>query len=295
MSTFRKNAKSIAQLQASAAKLTAKTYEADARYWKPTLDKAKNGFAVIRFLPASDGEDAPWIQYFDHFFKGPTGKYYVEKSLTTFNKEDPAAEANSKIWNAGEAGVKKIRDEGRKRRQNFVANVLVVNDPAVPENNGKVFLFKFGKKIFDKIMDKLQPSFEGEVGVNVFDFDEGCNFKLKIRGTENGPNYDASEFEAPSPVAKTDDAMEAIYKSQYSLQAEISDDKFKSYEELSNILKSVIGNTDDVFLRSHGSGVEEVALTAPAKELPVAQSNIPFDADDDEDTVAFFNKVVNKR
>lgn len=211
-------------------------------FWQPTVDKANNGSAVIRFLPAPKGEELPWVRVWSHGFKGPTGKWYIQNSLTTIGKPDPVGELNSKLWNTGLESDKEIA-RTQKRKLAYIANILVVSDPGNPSNEGKVFLFKFGTKIFDKIKDAMNPEFDDEVAVNPFDFWEGANFKLKIRNVEGYRNYDKSEFAKPTEIADDDDDIEKIWSQAKSLQAWVAPDKFKSYEELQKILDSVLGNT----------------------------------------------------
>lgn len=206
----------------------------DDRYWKPETDKAGNGSAVIRFLPAPpvDGEDGlPWVKYWDHGFKGPNGLWYIEKSLTSLGQQDPASEYNSALWATGlEANKEIVRKQ--KRRLHYVANIYVVKDPKNPENEGKVFLYKFGVKIFEKIQSKIHPEFDDVVPLDPFDFWTGANFKLRIRKVEGYQNYDASEWEAPSPLLDNDKALEAIWKSEYSLKEIVDPSQFKSYDQL---------------------------------------------------------------
>ena len=186
----------IQKLVAASATNTEKKDYGDDRMWKPTVDKAGNGYAVIRFLPAAEGEDLPWVRYWDHGFKGSTGRWYIERSLTSIGQQDPVSELNSQLWNTGRDEDKEIARQ-RKRRLHHVSNILVVSDSANPENEGKVFLYEYGKKIMDKIMDVMQPQFADETPVNPFDFWGGANFKLKIRNVEGYRNYDKSEFDAP--------------------------------------------------------------------------------------------------
>ena len=172
----------------------------DDRFWKPTVDKAGNGYAVIRFLPAPQGEDLPWVRYWDHGFQGPSGLWYIENSLTSIGQNDPVSEMNSVLWNSGREEDKQTARD-RKRRLHYVSNIMVVSDPGNPDNEGKVFLYKFGKKIFDKIMDVMQPQFADEDPVNPFDFWEGANFKLKIQQVAGYRNYDKSEFANTSALS----------------------------------------------------------------------------------------------
>jgi hypothetical protein len=213
----------------------------DDRLWKPSVDKAGNGQAVLRFLPAPPGEELPWVRVYDHGFQGPTGKWYIENSLTTINKPDPLGELNSELWNSGIEANKEIARK-QKRRLSYISNVLVVKDPSNPENEGKVFLYKYGKKIFDKIKDVMQPTFEDEKPVNPFDLWEGANFKLRIRQVEGYRNYDKSEFDGNTPLDENEDKLEAIWKQTHSLAAFLDPSNFKSYDELKTKLNTVLGS-----------------------------------------------------
>ena len=212
---------------------------ADERLWKPELDKTGNGYAVIRFLPSPDGEDVPWAKLYSHAFQGPGG-WYIENSLTTTGGKDPVSDYNRELWNSGnEADKDTVRKQ--KRKLSYYSNIYVVKDQVNPQNEGKVFLFKYGKKIFDKVMEAMQPEFEDETPINPFDFWQGANFKLKIVKKDGYWNYDKSEFEAPSPLLEDDDALEALWKKQYSLTAVTAADQFKTYDVLEKRLKYVLG------------------------------------------------------
>ena len=212
---------------------------ADERFWKPEMDKTGVGSAIIRFLPAPEGEDLPWVKMYAHAFQG-NGGWYIENSLTTIGQKDPVSEYNRELWNSGSDKDKEtVRKQ--KRKLSYYSNIYVVKDPAHPENEGKVFLFKFGKKIFDKILNAMQPEFEDEEPINPFDFWGGANFRLKIRKVEGYWNYDKSEFDSPSPLFDDDDALEALWKKEYSLSAIVAPDQFKSYEDLEKRLKYVLG------------------------------------------------------
>ena len=212
----------------------------DDRLWKPELDKSGNGYAVIRFLPAPDGEELPWAKMYSHAFQG-LGGWYIENSLTTIGQKDPVSEHNRELWNSGnEADKETVRKQ--KRKLSYYANIYVVKDSANPSNEGQVFLYKFGKKIFDKIMEAMQPEFEDETPINPFDFWQGANFKLKIKKVAGYWNYDSSEFERPGALLDDDDALEAIWKKEYSLAALTAADQFKSYEDLKKRLEYVLGN-----------------------------------------------------
>jgi hypothetical protein len=267
---------------------TKKSYE-DTRFWKPTVDKAGNGMATIRFLPAPSGEDVPWVQVFSHSFQGSTGKWYIENSLTTLNKKDPVSEHNTVLWNSGIEANKEIARK-QKRKLNYIANVYVVKDPANPDNDGKVFLFKFGKKIFEKLNDLMNPEFEDETPVNPFDLWEGANFKLKIRKVEGYQNYDKSEFESPAPLSKDEDDLERIWKSEYTLNEFLSESNFKSYDELKTKLNLVLGldGSNDV-IEKPSQPVQR------AEKAKTVESSKPWveDADDDEG-LSYFEKLTEE-
>jgi len=275
----------------------------DDRFWKPTRDKSGNGYAVIRFLPAPEGEDLPWIRYWDHGFKGPTGLWYIENSLTSIGQQDPVSEMNSQLWNSGRDEDKAIARD-RKRRLHHVANVLVVSDPANPENEGKVFLYKFGKKIFDKIMDVMQPQFQDEDPINPFDFWDGADFKLKIRMFEGYPNYDKSEFSAQSQLFDGDETkLESVYNRLYNLQDFLDPKNYKSYDELKQKLMRVLGEEGQPLTTAESVTLSETASspsfqTAAAPEQQVAEQ--PTYGSDgssetsDDDTLSYFAGLAAK-
>jgi hypothetical protein len=212
----------------------------DDRLWKPEVDKTGNGYAVLRFLPAPEGEDIPWAKVYSHAFQGPGG-WYIENSLTTTGGKDPVSEYNRELWNSGNESDKDVVRK-QKRKLSYYANIYVVKDPTNPQNEGGVFLYKFGKKIFDKVMEAMQPEFEDETPINPFDFWQGANFKLKIVKKDGYWNYDKSEFDVISPLLDDDDALEALWKKQYSLAAVTAPDQFKSYDDLKKRLDYVLGN-----------------------------------------------------
>ena len=223
--------KILAAVESENAPVEKQSY-VDERLWKPELDKSGNGYAVIRFLPAPDGEDMPWAKLWNHAFQGPTGKWYIENSLTTLNGgKDPVSEYNSQLWNNGtDAGKDTARKQ--KRKLTYMSNIYVVKDPANPENEGRVFLYKYGKKIFDKLTAAMQPEFEDEEAIDPFDFWQGANFKLKAKNVAGYRNYDSSEFASTSQLLDDDDAMEAIWKKQSSLSEFTAADQFKDYDAL---------------------------------------------------------------
>jgi hypothetical protein len=267
----------------------------DDRIWKPTVDKAGNGYAVLRFLPAGEGQDLPWARYWDHGFKGPTGMWYIENSLTSIGQTDPLGELNSKLWNTGLEEDKETARK-QKRRLHYVVNALVVEDPSSPQNEGKVVLYKFGKKIFDKIMDVMQPSFADEKAVNPFDFWEGANFKLKIRQVEGYRNYDKSEFANPSALYESDEAkLETLYNSMHEL-SEFTDPKnYKTYDELKAKLAKVLGEESSM---GAPNMAQERQMNTPAPQ-PVMKAAEPVTAEevnlqDDDDTMSYFAKLANE-
>jgi len=263
----------------------------DDNFWKPTVDKAGNGYAVIRFLPAPGGEDLPWVRVFNHGFQGPGG-WYIENSLTTIGKKDPVSEHNSMLWNSGIESNKDIVRK-QKRRLTYISNIYVVSDPAAPENEGKVFLYKFGKKIFDKINDMMNPQFQDESPVNPFDLWEGANFKLKIRQLEGYRNYDKSEFDSVEPLLDDDNQLESIWKSEHSLQEFVSPSNFKSYEELQAKLNRVLGLDGGQQGNREGIAqtVEDVE-PAPTPRAAPAPAMASSDEDDD-DSMSFFEQLAN--
>jgi hypothetical protein len=256
---------------------------ADDRIWKPELDKSGNGYAVIRFLPAPNGEDVPWQRMFTHSFQGPGG-WYIENSLTTINKNDPVGEVNRRLWNTGSEADKETARR-QKRKLSYFTNIYVVADPKHPEHEGKVFLYKFGKKIFDKVMEAMQPQFDDEEAINPFDLWKGANFKLKIRKVDGYWNYDKSEFDAVSPLLDTDEALEKVYESEYPLKPFHEDSNFKSYSELKEKME-----------RTLGEAVDNRTAEQVASDMDVTES-APFDGGKPittgaSDTMDYFEKLA---
>ena len=270
----------------------------DERIWKPVMDKTGNGFAIIRFLPAPKGEELPWVKLWNHAFQGPTGQWYIENSLTTISQNDPVSELNTKFWNSGVESDKEIARK-QKRKLQYYSNIYVVKDSANPQNEGKVFLYRFGKKIFDKIMETMQPAFEDETPINPFDFWEGANFKLKLRKVDGYWNYDKSEFETPSALFDKDDELEKLWEKQYSLSEFTAPTNFKSYDELQTRLNTVlsgttkVGNVTDMQTGSAFDDSPSVATVVDTKEEPaptVSMSN----TEDDDDTMSYFEKLAEE-
>jgi hypothetical protein len=270
---------------------------ADNRIWKLTRDKAGNGSALIRFLPKLEGDDLPWVKLYTHGFQGPTGKWYIENSLTTINEEDPVSIDNSRLWNTGNEADKELA-RNRKRRLEYFSNIIVLEDPANPENNGKVFLFKFGKKIMDKIMDKFNPTFADDPKVNVFDLWEGANFKLRIRTVDGYPNYDQSIFADPSELLNGDETkLIEVVNQQHKLSEFLDRKNFKSFEELSRKFQSVT-NPDAPVVPNANTMTNSYAET-PIK--PQSTSNYtssstpatsPASNDDDADIMDYFKRIA---
>ena len=262
----------------------------DERIWKPVMDRSGNGFAVIRFLPAPEGEDLPWAKVWNHAFQGPTGQWYIENSLTTLGQNDPVSEMNSAYWNSGVESDKEIARK-QKRKLQYFSNILVVKDSANPENEGKVFLYRYGKKIFDKCMEAMQPAFEDETPLNPFDFWEGADFKLKLRTVEGYWNYDKSEFDSPSPLFDDDEKIEEVWKKQYSLADFTAPTNFKSYDELKNRLNMVLAGTTTVGTATKVMESEPVETVTVDTE-PVA--NVEVSSNEEDDTLSYFEKLADK-
>jgi len=259
----------------------------DDRLWKPELDKTGNGYAVLRFLPASNGEEMPWQRVWTHAFQDKGG-WFIENSLTTLNQKDPVSEENTRLWNTGIDSDKDIARK-RKRKLSYYANVYVVSDPKHPENEGQVRLYKFGKKIFDKITEAMQPAFEDEQAINPFDFWKGANFKLKIRKVDGYWNYDKSEFEGVTPLKESDDDIKAIWEKQYPLKPFVDPSNFKTYDELKEKLNRVITGTQST------ATVDSVDLppqTTTAVEMPKVSESAPVS--DDDDTLSYFSKLADE-
>ena len=287
---LKKKSGSFEKLQAELEKTNNPvTSFADDRFWKPELDKSGNGYAVIRFLPQPTGEDLPWVRIWSHAFKGPGG-WYIENSLTTLNKKDPVSEYNTELWNSG---LESDKETARKQKRilKYYSNILVVNDPKHPENEGKVFLYRYGKKIFDKLTEAMSPQFEDDTALNPFDFWEGANFKLKVRKVDGYWNYDKSEFEGTSAMLDGDDAkLEEVYGKLHSLKKFLEEDNFKPYDEIRSKLNRVLtgsgvqGTVEKFTPTPKTESVAPVTPTAPAGEET---------GEDEEDTLSYFAKLAD--
>ena len=281
------------ELEKVTSPTTNQNSSSDDRFWKPELDKTGNGYAVIRFLPAVEGEELPWARVWSHAFQGPGG-WYIENSLTTLGQKDPVSEENSKLWNTGSEADKEIARK-RKRKLSYFTNIVVVSDPAHPENEGRTFLYKFGKKIFDKITEAMKPEFADEKAINPFDFWEGANFKLKIRKVDGYWNYDKSEFEGPSRVKDSDEQIEELWKKQLPLKEFSATTNYKSYDDLKAKFEKVVYGTGKT------TTADEIDIPpVSAVEVPVSEPKVsePPQSDtspsnDEDDTMNYFSKLVN--
>jgi hypothetical protein len=269
----------------------------DDRFWYPDVDKTGNGYAVVRFLPASKNEDVPFVRVFTHGFKGPSGQWYIENSLTTLGKDDPVSEYNTQLWNSTTDDKSPARKQARdqKRKLTYISNVYVVKDPAKPENEGKVFLFRYGKKIFDKLNEAMHPQFADEKPLNPFDLWEGANFKIKIRQVEGYRNYDKSEFDERGPLLNDESELERVYNQEYALQEFLDPKNFKDYDVLKKKLNTVLGlnrtvNEDDIPAQRAEA---PVLKTKPAK---MDDDDAPWKSnatEEDDEDLSYFKKLAN--
>ena len=291
-----------AKLVKEVEKMNTSSGSSDDRVWKLDVDKSGNGYAVIRFLPAPNGEDLPFVKLYSHAFQGPGG-WYIENSLTTLGQKDPVSELNSELWNNGTDAGKEVARK-QKRKLTYVSNIYVVKDPANPANEGKVFLFKFGKKIFDKLTAAMQPEFEDEEAIDPFDFWQGANFKLKAKNVAGYRNYDSSEFAKQSALLDDDDAMEAIWKKQYSLDELVAADQFKSYDELKKRLDYVLGTKgtpryqDPEDLDEDNTRGSTRELTEDLREelssLKPTRRAAAVEEDEDDDALSYFARLAEE-
>jgi len=285
----RKSVGSISELTKKLESSEKKNSYQDDRFWKPTLDKASNGMAVFRFLPAPENEDMPWAKLYTHAFK-VGGRWYIENSRTTIGEKDPVSEMNSELWNSGLESDKDIARD-RKRKLSYISNILVLKDPGAPENEGKVFLYKYGVKIFNKIQEAMQPEFDDEDPINPFDYWAGANFKLKVRKVGGYINYDKSEFESPSELLGGEDSkLEELWKTQHSLQAFVAPDQFKTYDELKKKLQEVVG--DDI------RATESDFVSQKTVEDVVVEETVSSDSGETEgeetDALSYFQQLGNE-
>lgn len=294
MSSFsnlkRSSGSSLEKLSKAVESMNSSNYNSDDdKYWKCELDKSSNGYAVIRFLPspsADEGDGLPWVKYYDHGFQGPGG-WYIEKSLTSINEKDPLSEYNSELWATGIEANKEIARK-QKRRLHYVSNIYIIKDPKNPENEGQVKLFRYGKKIFEKITQAMNPQFEDDTPIDPFDFWKGANFKLKIRKVDGYQNYDLSEFDSSAALFDDDDKMEAIWKKEYSLKEILDKKNFKTYDELKTRLDRVLGVTSPTVSRSNTfEAVKAQRIENKEKEIESA-----FVSDESDDDLDYFSKLL---
>ena len=277
----RKSSSNFQFLQKELEKSSSNNVGADERLWKPELDATGNGYAVIRFLPAPDGESLPWAKIYSHAFQS-TGGWLIENCPTTKGEQCPICAANNKLWNSGvESDKDTVRQ--RKRKLSYYSNIYVVSDPKHPENDGKVFLYKYGKKIHDKILAAMQPEFQDETPVNVFDFWEGANFKLKIKTVAGFWNYDSSEFTAPAALSSDDEEMEKIWGDAYSLEAFTASDQFKSYDDLQSRLNTVLGAAP---------ATVQTQVEEEQEPVLVAAGNTAEPSVEEDDALSYFQKLA---
>lgn len=274
----------------------------DERIWKPTKDNSGNAYAVIRFLPAAEGNDLPWNQYWDHGFQGPTGQWYIEKSRSSIGEADPVGELNARLYNSSKDPDSPARKQAakQKRRLHYVSNIYVVSDPGNPANEGKVMIFQYGKKIFDKIMDAMKPEYEDETPIDPFDMWKGANFKLKLRKVDGWDNYDKSEFSSPAPLSEDDEELEKVYNKLYDLREFTDPSKYKTYDQLTARLKAVLGEGADAgspTLKQEAmlGGSEEPREPARARPAQTAaEASFEEDTEDDAaDTLSYFAKLAS--
>ena len=297
---MKKNRQSqIDKLSGELSKLNQSTPRDDDGFWKPEVDKSGNGSAIIRFLPAPNGEDVPFVRIWDHGFQGPGG-WFIEKSLTTLGEKCPVSEYNSMLWNSGTEADKTFVRQKTKRRLSFVSNIYVVKDPSNPDNEGQVFLYKYGKKIFDKLQDQMTPEFDDETPVNPFDLWDGANFRLKIRKVEGYRNYDKSEFDSSAALLDDDEKLEEIWNSEKSLSDLVDPKHFKSYDELKSKLYRVLaldgGGTANTVT------ADELSEPKPQKQRKAKQTTeeappwdeTVSDSSDEEDGLSFFKQLAEE-
>ena len=266
----------------------------DDRIWKPQMGKDGTGYAVVRLLPGSDPNKTPWVKVYDHAFTGPSGKWYIENSLTTLGKQDPVSEYNTKLWNNGtEAGKEQARKQ--KRRTYYYANALVLQDPANPASEGKVVIYRFGQKIFDKIMEALQPKFADEKPLNPFDMFEGANLKIKIKTVAGYWNYDSSEFDRVSPISEDESKLEGVFNAQHNVHEFIDPDNFKSYEDLQNRLNGVLGVGEEMSTTPAATAETTTTSTSDEDLAKVFSSSesTTSSSDDDEDLESYFKSLAS--
>ena len=271
----------------------------DEGFFKLSKDKAGNGSAVIRFLPKHPDDDLPFVTVYSHAFQGPSGRWYIENSRTTIGEDDPISEINRSLWASGSEKDKELARK-QKRKTSYIANVLVINDPANPDNNGKVMRFKFGKKIFQMIMDKANPTFADDAPINVFDAFEGANFKLRMRQVDGYPNYDTSVFTEPTALADSDEEILQIVNEMKPLREFVDPKSFKSYDELKRKYDTVMNGkvvstarAEEIAEKMREEPVAEAKPVAKVvQEKAVGKSALPWDEEDSDDVENYFKSIA---
>ena len=264
-----------------------KSYKDD-RFWRPTVDDSGTASAIIRFLPECEGEEDAAVLYFSHAFQGPGG-WFIENSRTTFGEKDPVSEYNSRLWNSGIQANKDMVSQKTKRKKNFVSNILIISDPAAPENEGKVFLFRYGMKIHQKLVDAMKPEFADEEPIIPFDFWQGANFRLRQRKVAGYPNYDKSEFDSPSALFDGDEGrLKEVWGTQYPLSEFVDPANYKSYDELKTRLETVLGGTQPTTTAENTALDEKVEVSSTSEAAPQRESVEP---DSEEDALSYFQRL----
>lgn len=255
--------------------------------FKLETDKMGNGRAVIRFLPAPKGEDDPFIKLYNHGFQN-NGKWFIENCPTTLGRQCELCSRNSELWNSGVDANKEIA-RSRKRKLNYYSNILVINNPANPDLEGQVMLFRYGAKIFDKIKSAMKPEFEEDAAIDPFDFWTGADFRLRVKQVAGYPNYDDSTFCSMSVLNGDDEKLQEIWEKEYSLQELISPDKFKSDEEFTKRLDFVLGNKQTTVHDDSESQEEELDMM---KELEESYASRSGGSSEEEDALAYFEQLA---
>ena len=263
--------KSLSTLTDKLEKMDTKSSYVDDRFWKPTRDKSGNSYSIIRFLPPAPEDSLNFAKIYNHAFD-VNGKWFIDNCPTSIGKVCPVCESNSELWNSGLETNKSIA-RNRKRKLSYIVNIFVISDKQEPENEGKVFLYKIGPQIFEKISNAIKPKFEDDEKFNPFDLWTGANFKLKIKKTivdgKSMSTYEDSVFETPAPLFDNDAVLEEIWNKEYKLEEFVSEPNFKEYDELKKRFDFVVGS---------------FATTPKVKTVTPKETDddLPFDVSDDD-------------
>ena len=276
----------LSKLNAELNKTEGKSGYIDERLWKPTMGKDGVGSAVIRFLPCAEGNEMPWAKVWSHAFQGPGG-WYIENSLTTLGQQDPISELNRQLWNSGIDSDKEVARK-QKRKLSYYSNVYIIKDPANPQFEGRVMLYKYGKKIHDKIIEQMQPEFDDQEAIDPFDFWKGADFNLRLKKVAGYWNYDSSAFARPSTLGGFDDGkLESIYDQMHDLNEFTNSKNFKTYAELQTRLNAVL-NTRPVAPEVRD---EEMEYADPTPATAAVKETAPTSS---EDTYSYFDTLANE-